>query len=220
MANPWHRRDWFWWHVCYFLLRKANPYCFSRANRSRCASYSWPAGCGNGKSTAPEAGYSFAEQFTDLEAVIKGLDIEQFYLMSYSMGVPYAVQAAIKYPQKLKGLIICDYSARIPQVPNGWAQNLIDNDKIEPERAHVVKAIERELKSVDLTEELNQIQCPVLVMRGLKEGSLLKDAKLEEYKNRLNHLEIIEFENSGHELWHPDVEYFRDTIQAFMKKYD
>ena len=53
---------------------------------------------GNGKSTAPEAGYSFAEQFNDLEAVIKGLDIDQFYLMSYSMGVPYAVQAAIKNP--------------------------------------------------------------------------------------------------------------------------
>ncbi len=43
-----------------------------------------------------------AEQFTDLEAVIKALDIDQIYLMSYSMGVPYAVQAAIKYPQKLK----------------------------------------------------------------------------------------------------------------------
>ena len=172
---------------------------------------------GNGKSAAPETGYSYEEQFTDLEAVIKDLKVEEFYLMSYSMGVPYAVQASIKYPQKIKGLIICDYSPSIPKIPSGWAQSLIENDRIATDRRHVVKAIESELKSVDLTEELDKIQCPVLVMKGLKEGSLLKDEKLEEYRNRLENLKIVEFENSGHELWHPDVEYFRDTIQNFMK---
>lgn len=172
---------------------------------------------GCGRSSAPYTGYSFSDQYSDIEAVINACNFDAFYLVAYSMDVPYAINASLKHPNKIKGLIILDYPPRIPQPPKGWTEHLILNDGIEQVKKHVATGIENELKEVNFVDRLGKIKCPVLIIRGLKEGSLLKESFLEEYKNRLRHVEIIELEDSGHNLWETEYERLLNEIESFME---
>lgn len=104
---------------------------------------------GIGKSDAPLKGYTFEENLLDITSVIKKSELNAYYLMAYSMGVPYAIQYAATNPSEVKGLILCDY-------PACW----------------------RNSKSV----------------------------------------ELIEFINSGHELWVPDYDKFILSIKDFLNK--
>jgi proline iminopeptidase len=55
------------------------------------------------------------ERFRDeIEAVRKGLGLEQFYLLGQSWGGLLAIEYALAYPQHLKGLIISNMTASIP----------------------------------------------------------------------------------------------------------
>jgi proline iminopeptidase len=54
------------------------------------------------------------ERFRDeVEAVRKGLGLEQFYLLGHSWGGMLAIEYALAYPQHLKGLIISNMTAGI-----------------------------------------------------------------------------------------------------------
>jgi proline iminopeptidase len=54
------------------------------------------------------------ERFRDeVEAVRKGLGLEQFYLLGHSWGGMLAIEYALAYPQHLKGLVISDMTAGI-----------------------------------------------------------------------------------------------------------
>lgn len=77
---------------------------------------------GCGKSSAPLSGYSFEDHYSDVEAVINNSNLNEFYLLAYSMSVPYAINASLSYPNKVKGLIIGDYPSRISKPPKGWAK--------------------------------------------------------------------------------------------------
>jgi proline iminopeptidase len=50
----------------------------------------------------------------EVEAVRKGLGLEQFYLLGHSWGGLLAIEYALAYPQHLKGLIISNMAASIP----------------------------------------------------------------------------------------------------------
>lgn len=120
---------------------------------------------GCGKSSVPLTGYSFDDHYSDLRAVIEEIELKEYYIMAYSMSVPYAIQAAIDYSDKVKGLIIGDYPARISNVPEGWAKKVIESNFVDESKQNSVVGIERELKLIDLTEQLNDIKSPVLVIR-------------------------------------------------------
>jgi pimeloyl-ACP methyl ester carboxylesterase len=186
----------------------------NKFNNRKCISISL-RGCG--RSSNPYTGYSFNDQYSDVEAVLNACDFDSFYLMAYSMGVPYAINATLKHSDKIKGLIILDYPPRIPQPPKGWAEYLISNGEIEQSKKHVVNGIENELKETSFINQLKKIVCPVLIIRGLKEGSLLKKHFLEEYKNHLKNVEIIEFEHSGHNLWETEYKRLFQEVEDFMQ---
>jgi len=59
---------------------------------------------GCGKSSAP-CGYLFDNHYSDVEAVIEDSDLYGFYLMAYLIGVPYAINASLNYPNKVNGRI-------------------------------------------------------------------------------------------------------------------
>lgn len=55
------------------------------------------------------------EQFTDeVEEVRKGLGLEKFYLLGHSWGGMLTMEYAAKYPEHLKGIIISNMTASIP----------------------------------------------------------------------------------------------------------
>ncbi|WP_341320378.1 alpha/beta hydrolase [Solibacillus sp. FSL H8-0523] len=171
---------------------------------------------GIGKSDAPLKGYTFEENILDISSVIKKSGLNAYYLMAYSMGVPYAIQYAATNPNEVKGLILCDYPAKYPRIPEQWIENA--KKFVPPNRCHVVEEIQKDSSEIILWEKLKEINCPVLVLKGGTEQALLKEEASMKYKSNLKNVELLEFTNSGHELWVPDYEKFIQSIKDFLTK--
>lgn len=60
---------------------------------------------GCGKSSASLSGYSFENHYSDVEVVIEDSHLDGFCLMAYLIGVPYAINASLNYPNKVNGRI-------------------------------------------------------------------------------------------------------------------
>jgi len=153
---------------------------------------------GNGKSDAPLEGYSLEDHVSDIEAVINESRLKDYCLMAYSMGVPYVIQHASNYPEQVKGIILCDYPAKYPAIPESWVDTVLSKGYIKEDRQHVARGIQRDSKEVELWENLKGIDCPVLILKGGTNHSLLKERAIEKYKGILSNVKVVEFSDSGH----------------------
>lgn len=198
------------------MLGSAEEFFFSTFEDRECTAISLR---GRGKSDSPKTGYSFNDHVADIEAVIsqRHTDSDSFVLMAFSRGAAYAMGFAIQRPELLRGLIICDFPAQYPVFSSEWLQRCLANPHTNSD---VVQAIFDETEEVDLWDQLKAIDCPVLVIRGGKEGSFLSEADAIRYQKHLKHVEIVVFEDSSHALWEPDEARFRHTIQHFLKQID
>ena len=119
---------------------------------------------GAGKSDAPETGYSLWSQVADADAVMEKALKGRFYLMAYSMGVPRAIELAARHPRRVAGLILIDYPARYPAIPETWVERVLSSYQNVPER--VVRAIRTEIGRCFSGTGSRDISYPVLVLRG------------------------------------------------------
>ncbi|MGE7947510.1 alpha/beta fold hydrolase [Lysinibacillus sp. NPDC093688] len=174
---------------------------------------------GRGNSDAPKGGYSFDDHVKDLHAIISDCKVKNYCLMAYSMGVPYAIKFASEQTD-IKGLIICDYPAKYPYIPETWSDRILNSGYLNEGRRHVVTGIQKESRQIDLYSELSLIKVPVLIIKGGTDGSLLKEMEVEKYRNYLNDVNIIEIASSGHELWEPDLNKYLQIINEFLEKLD
>ena len=76
------------------------------------------------------------------------------------------------------------------------------------EKEHMIRSIQKESQQIDLYEELSAIKIPVLVIRGMLEDVILRDADLQRYKESLQQIEVTEIEGAGHEYWETGKESF------------
>ncbi|NRF94483.1 alpha/beta hydrolase [Paenibacillus frigoriresistens] len=198
------------------MLGSAEEFFFSAFDDRECTAISLR---GRGKSDSPKTGYTFNDHVADIEAVVsqKHIDSDRFVLMAFSRGAAYAMGFASQRPERLKGLIICDFPAKYPVFSTEWLERCLANPHTNFD---VVQAIFDETEEVDLWDQLKAIECPVLVIRGGKEGSFLSEADAMRYQKQLKHVEIVVFEDSGHALWEPDEARFRQTIQHFLEQID
>jgi pimeloyl-ACP methyl ester carboxylesterase len=173
---------------------------------------------GASKSDAPETGYSLEDQVADAEAVMEAALKGRFCLMAYSTGVPRAIGLAARHPRRVAGLILIDYPARYPAIPESWAERVLSSSQKIPERA--VWAVQRESREVLLWDRLREIRCPVLVLRGGGEGSLLKEADAALFRERLSRVEIAVMPEAGHDVWNPDYDRFFRTVVSFLEERD
>ncbi|MDG5788602.1 alpha/beta hydrolase [Evansella sp. AB-P1] len=171
---------------------------------------------GRGKSAAPPSNYSFQDHVNDIKTVVSDSTINSFCLLAYSMGVPFAIKYASMYPNRVKGLILCDYQAKFPRIPESWVESVLKKGYVSVDRAHVVKCIQKDSQEISLKEDLKNIRCPVLIIKGGQEDSLLNQEATNLYIRNLRSVEVIEFPNSGHELWEPDYTKFIETIKQFL----
>ncbi|MEP7219401.1 MAG: alpha/beta fold hydrolase, partial [Bacteroidota bacterium] len=80
---------------------------------------------GRGKSDTPETGYSFADQGTDLDAVIRWLDIPKVVLMGFSTGGAFALAHTLDHPEDVSKLIIVDFPPHYPTFTDSWADDVL-----------------------------------------------------------------------------------------------
>lgn len=174
---------------------------------------------GRGKSDAPVTGYSFIDHVKDIDAVILQSEVKEYCLMAYSMGVPYAIKHASNSPY-IKGIIICDYPAKYPSIPESWTERVLSRSYIKKEMKHVVEGIQKASVNIELYNELKLIGVPVLIIKGGTKDSLLSDIETEKYKINLQNVTVVELGKSGHELWEPNREEFLHIIKDFLYKLD
>jgi len=90
---------------------------------------------GVGRTDAPRPIYAISEMADDTEALLNALDIDKAHIMGLSMGGLIAQEFALKYPRRLKSLILATTAARLSphagQVIQLW-QNMVQED-VKPE---------------------------------------------------------------------------------------
>ncbi len=177
---------------------------------------------GRGNSGAPETGYSFDKNVSDFETIVNHLDLKNFCVMGWSVGVTYSLAYAAKHPELVSGLILLDYPARHPKWPAGWAERWLAEPSIRsnPDRIRGLRGLERESTEVVLWDKLAEVKSPILVIGGSAEGSLLKQEHIEMYRQRGRSLEVIIFPDSGHNVSQPDYDRFIRTISKFLQSID
>ena len=185
----------------------------------RCVSFSLR---GRGKSDAPETGYTFGHNVSDVEAIVDGLGLKRFCLMGWSIGATYSIAYTAGHPENVTGLILLDYSARHPKWPAGWAERFLSESSVRdnPNLVRGLRGLERESEEVVLWDKLTKIKCPTLIIGGNAEGALLKPEHIDMYRRYSPHAEVVVFSDSGHNVSQPDFARFVRTISNFLSKID
>ena len=172
---------------------------------------------GRGKSDAPEKGYTFEVQVTDIESLVNHTGLSQFCIMGYSVGASHAIEYAARNPHLIRGLILGDYKARYPPIRADWVEEALSFPGANPQ---AIRGLQRESQEVILWNRLKKIQCPALVIKGGQPGSLLPPEAAELYVKHLKDVIIVRFEDSNHELSKPNYERYIGTIKDFLQQLD
>ncbi|MGO4344368.1 alpha/beta fold hydrolase [Paenibacillus sp. MCAF9] len=174
---------------------------------------------GRGQSDTPFNHYDLKDHIADLSAVVEAAAVDRFHLMGYSRGVSYALGYAQTNEHNLESLILEDYPAEHKQMSAEWRHDYIFNylkpmKREEKIREQAVIGIERDSSQLQLDVKL---KLPVLVMRGMLEGSLLSDAELIHYKQLFSNITVKEFFESAHNIRGTEKEELYQTIEQFIK---
>lgn len=174
---------------------------------------------GRGQSGTPLTGYDLKEHVADIESVVKSTGINHFHLYAFSRGVSYALEYTRLHPEQIGKLMILDYPPEHKAMPMDWPKDYIENylvpfNRLSHIRPEAVMGIQRESvqRSIKFSSEK-----PVLVMRGLLEGSLISSEELEEYKEQFTNLHIAELKNSGHDFRSTEKSKLYEIIKEFAE---
>lgn len=178
---------------------------------------------GRGKSDAPKENYTLEDHVSDIDAVVRYLDLSPFFLMGYSRGVSYTLGYALDHLHLLNGLIIGDYPALHSKLPPGWVEFFSSlppwRGKPLDERmqTHALQRLQEESSLVLFWDDLSKIQCPVLIIRGGKQGSGLSEENSAKYLEHIPHAKSVVLEDSDHNIFEPDLAKVTKTIDSFLR---
>ncbi len=184
---------------------------------------------GRGRSDTPLTGYDLQDHVSDLAAVIENERLDQFCLLAFSRGVPYAIGYTLEHLDKVAGLILADQ----PPIQNRWPEgnaefwkNLVYREKPVTHfiRPAALDGIQREARQIEFWDSLSHIECPVLILRGLATTHAIPPDLSEQdslrYQRLLKNVQEVGFEHSGHMIPDDEPDKYADTIRGFMAKLD
>ncbi|MEK6190216.1 MAG: alpha/beta hydrolase [Carnobacterium alterfunditum] len=177
---------------------------------------------GRGNSDAPLNGYTLENHISDIDAVIKHLGLTEITLMGFSRGVSYTLGYALDHIDSVKGLVLGDYPALHSQLPPEWADFFSalppwrGRALSERMKTHAIDGLQKDSKYVAFWDELNAIKCPVLVIRGGKQGSALSITDGKKYVEKIPQANLVVFEESDHNIFEPKVDRFVDRVEQFL----
>lgn len=160
---------------------------------------------------------SFEQRAMDIEAVISKLGISQYILYGFSRGVALAVKHASKNLGSVKAMILHDCEPVYLRPSEKWCNHLKNLNRPHMP-AETIEAYWQDGTNVDLTSELSKFSCPVLVIRGALEGSLLPPEKAEKLLSQVPSGQMAVLENSSHEVSSSDKDRFVTILKEFCRQ--
>jgi pimeloyl-ACP methyl ester carboxylesterase len=172
---------------------------------------------GRGKSDSPETGYTFHDQVSDIEAVVEFLKLDEFFLYGHSVGASFAIGYTLQNPLKVRGLILGDYPLYYPKWTEKWRERVLSLAHHTMTKT-AIEGVVREAEMIEFSNVLKEISCPILVLKGGKDDSLLKLKDVEVFKENLRNCEVEILKDRGHDLFEPDAESFKNVVKKFISK--
>jgi pimeloyl-ACP methyl ester carboxylesterase len=180
---------------------------------------------GRGKSDAPADGYTWEHHYGDVLAVLQATRLDRPIAMGYSRGSPYAFGAALHATRPMRGLVINDYQARQVGLPPHVYELMLQQKtrgRTNAERmpTHAIRGVVEESEEISLWERLPDLDCPVLVIRGGRKGSLVDDAAAERYEAASPDVRVATLADRGHGLWARDIPAYLAVLEPFLAEVD
>lgn len=172
-----------------YLGESLNYHCFFMSVRGR------------GKSSSPSSNYSFEDQISDIDAIIKNLDLKKIYIYGQSVGASLALGYSLKEKNiNIKGLILGDYPPIYTPIDDNWKNEIINESQNTLSDVAMNELI-KDSNFVNLIPELSKINIPILILRGELEGSALSEQDLIEFKGNSENISIDCISNSSHDIY-------------------
>lgn len=182
---------------------------------------------GRGLSSTPESGYSLADHLSDIDAVVKHCQLQNYCVLGFSRGASYALGWTLEKQQDMSGLILVDqppiHTKLGPEHVNFWSSlEYLGVSILNYMRRTAIEGLEKEAKEVDFSTRLSQLKIPVTFFVGRnKEAKIpsdITDEILQLYSGAIPSFEIIEFLNSGHMIPDEEKQKYISEVVSFIKK--
>jgi pimeloyl-ACP methyl ester carboxylesterase len=169
---------------------------------------------GRGESDAPEAGYSLEDHIDDMEAFAAATDLKRFSIVTVSAGASYAIAFAAKYCDRLDQLIFTDYPPISKSYPVEMIQGVLSSVKNVPIKEKFLRGLQRDSRAIDLAKHLEQIKCPVTILKGALEGSYLTEEHAKTYLSHLAEAKIVEIPGVAHDPLENQPQFLETLLSA------
>lgn len=153
--------------------------------------------------------FSFAENDMTYSQILKGFEkryaceTEPFRICGLSLGATLALDYAIRHKDKVASLILIGVQYKVPSLLIDF-QNVLfrfmPNKAFESmglSKRDVIK-LTHSMRSLDFSEKLDEIECPVVIVCGEKDTANLKAA--QSMKTALPQAELHIIPDAGHEV--------------------
>jgi 3-oxoadipate enol-lactonase len=208
---------------------------------------------GHGETDAPAGAYSLDLLAEDAKVLLSALGIERTHFIGLSMGGMIGQLLALKHPEMLRSLILCDTSSRVPPEARPMWDDRIRIAESQGMEPHVEPTLGRwftapflkehpdavdrvrtmirgtkpqgyigcghAIKALDLTDQLQRISVPTLVIVGEDDpGTPVAAART--IHERVKGSELVILKSASHLSNIEQGEAFNAAVTAFLAKHD
>lgn len=179
---------------------------------------------GHGRSGAPQNGYDLDTLTTDLSAVVDAITDGPVHLVTFSRGTACGIGWALAHPGRVRSLSIGDYVPRHIVLPKDVRDRLLTGrwrGTPVAERLEVAAATKTFEAATEESfwDRLAALQPPLLVVRS-SERFLVGDEEWVRYRRLFPDAELVEFEDSRHDIFRPDRARYPDLVRALVDRVD
>jgi len=176
---------------------------------------------GRGKSDVPESGYTWEHHVSDVGAAVERLQLDRPVMVAFSRGTSYALGYALEHPEGVRGVVVGDYYARHVGFPADFAdqqlQSKVRGTLIATRMSeHAVRQVFAEGREVPLWDRLEELRCPVMLIRGGRPSAVVKEEVAATWRASLPSLRVETIEAAGHDLWSHDPDAYLAVLVRFL----
>lgn len=182
---------------------------------------------GRGLSSTPETGYALNDHLSDIQAVVKHFNLENYCVLGFSRGAAYAIGWSLINQKNMSGLILVDQPPIHTELSSKqvefWSNlEYLGVPILNFMRRKAIEGLAREAKEINFSAELLKLKIPVTFFVGRSDESKIpsnvSNEVLENYKNNIPSIDFVYFTQSGHMIPDEEPQKYISEIDYFINK--